>query len=141
MRFIGLCIYIRRHIPHLQLHLKPLQATVNAFNKTGDFLWGPPQELAFNNLKSIVSQNLRLSYVPSCKEMGLYCDSSGFGGGGGTILRGQRRRSPCRLLQPPLHSPRTAPLFQPRIGDAKLPRRIRENALLYRLRLPPHIIN
>ena len=80
MRFIGLCIYIRRHIPHLQLHLKPLQATVNAFNKTGDFLWGPPQELAFNNLKSIVSENLRLSYVPSCKEMGLYCDGSGFGG-------------------------------------------------------------
>ena len=70
MRFIGLCIYIRRHIPHLQMHLKPLQESVNVFNKSGDFVWGPTQTLAFNNLKAIIVKNIRLAYVPSCKPNG-----------------------------------------------------------------------
>ena len=78
-RFIGAFTYISKFIPDCQEHLLTI---TKLLNKNIPFIWSKPQELAFENLKLIVTSDMKLNYIDTKYPLSLYCDASQFAGGG-----------------------------------------------------------
>ena len=77
MRLVGMLNFISKWIPQYSFHLLPITELL----KGDDFYWGPAQQEAFDNIKKIISSNLKLNYVPHDETLTLFVDSSGVAGG------------------------------------------------------------
>ena len=78
-RFIGAFTYISKFIADSQEHL--LEIT-KLLNKNIPFVWGKSQEIAFENLKTLVKSKMKLNYIDTKYPLSLFCDASQFAGGG-----------------------------------------------------------
>ena len=78
-RFIGAFTYIAKFIADSQEHL--LEIT-KLLNKNIPLVWGKSQKIAFENLKTLVTSNMKLNYIDTKYPLSLNCDPSQFGGGG-----------------------------------------------------------
>jgi len=94
--FLGLCVYLRRHIEGFGTYAAPLSTLTN---KNAEFEWGPKQQLAFETLRDICcSPRVLVTPCPGLPYQ-LLCDASGFAAG-------------CSLWQ--LHTlPDTTTLWKP----------------------------
>ena len=77
--FLGSTQYIARFIPDLQTLLLPITPLLN---KNAPFIWGPPQQIAFDQIKTLIASNLKLNFIDSSLKLYLYCDASQWAGGG-----------------------------------------------------------
>ena len=71
-RIVGSFIYIKNFIPNLADHLAPLTDLVGKKK----FLWEDIHQIAFDNLKRIISASALLNYIDRSKPLHLYVDSS-----------------------------------------------------------------
>ena len=78
-RFIGAFTYIAKFIADSQEHL--LEIT-KLLNKSIPLVWGKSQEIAFENLKTLVTSNMKLNYIDTKYPLSLNCDPSQIVGGG-----------------------------------------------------------
>ena len=83
-RFLGATNWFRRYIKDYGIIAKPLYELTR---KNSPFEWTQIHESAYERLKSILSEDLILSYPEWDKEMYVFSDASGTGIGGGIFQK------------------------------------------------------
>ena len=74
--FLGLTGFYRRFVKDFSTIASPLHALSK---KNAPFVWGPSQDTAFNELKSLLTHDLILALPNFEKTFEVHCDASGTG--------------------------------------------------------------
>ena len=77
-RLCGTVQYLARFIPNLAQHLEPMRVLTR---KNADWNWTPECQQAFENIKSLITEDAKLAYFDMNKELCLQVDSSQSGVG------------------------------------------------------------
>ena len=78
-RYLGVLNYISKFYPKFAKNCEPLTELLSLDK---DFCWNEKQENAFQMIRKVLKENLKLNYVPNNCELNLYVDSSLTSGAG-----------------------------------------------------------
>ncbi len=81
-RIIGMVNYIGKFIPSLSSQLRPLYELLE---QTKAWVWGPPQQDAFERMKELVSETPALAFYDPAKPTIITADASSYGIGGALL--------------------------------------------------------
>ncbi len=87
--FLGLSGYYQSFVPNYSTIAKPLNQLLRKYSQ---FLWGTEQEIAFNQLKSVITTAPTLAYPNFQKDFHLYTDASGVGLGAALMQLDSRNK-------------------------------------------------
>jgi len=93
-RFLGLCNWFRRFIPHFGTTASPL------YKCTNEYTWGQPQQEAFDKLKISVTTAPVLRIADYNKSFEVFCDASDLGLGAVLIQDGHPIAYESKIFSP-----------------------------------------